>query len=129
MEKYFFSSFCYYFATKKSYFFFENFVLKGKKMRDAVKEEEKNKYLSWISYFITLLTSLSKMSLLIFPGEILGDSISVIRKILLHFPDDLICATWGEALCSFDLLNHRTRTWPGFSFFVHPIEPPIEKEL
>lgn len=43
-------------------------------MRDAVKEEEKNKYLSWISYFITLLTSLSKMSLLIFPGEILGDS-------------------------------------------------------
>lgn len=69
-----FSPFCYYFATKKSYFFFENFVLKGKKMRDAVKEEEKNKYLSWISYFITLLTSLSKMSLLIFPGEILGDS-------------------------------------------------------
>lgn len=54
----------------------------------------------------------------------------VIRKILLpHFPDDLICATWGEALCSFDLLNHRTRTWPEFSLFVHSIESAIEKEL
>lgn len=48
VEKYFFP-FCYYFfatnVTRKSYSFFANFVLKGKKMRVEEEEEEKNKYL------------------------------------------------------------------------------------
>lgn len=47
VEKYFFP-FCYYFATnvtRKSYSFFANFVLKGKKMRveEEEEEEEENK--------------------------------------------------------------------------------------
>lgn len=74
-----FFPFCYYFAITNGnmeiLFLFRKLCPQRKENERCREEEEEEEKIniSWISYFITLL-SLSKMSLLIFLGEILGDS-------------------------------------------------------